>query len=74
MKHVIMLMLIALKSVLGTKNTKQWEQSFMLKETASDFDGVQTHVWQAPTDNESDTLLRNTVSNYDTFDVCYILP
>ena len=38
---------------LEPTSTKQWESSFLLKETTGAFDGARTHDWQVSTDNES---------------------
>ena len=45
-----------LNPFLEPTSTKQWEKSFLLKETTGAFDGVWTHDWQVFTDHESDAL------------------
>ena len=39
---------------LEPTSTKQWEYSFLLKETTGVFDGARTHDWQVSTDHESE--------------------
>ena len=41
---------------LEPTSTKQWEKSFLLKETAGAFDGARTHDWQVSTNHKSDAI------------------
>ena len=46
-----------LESVPGINQcTKQWELSFLLKETTGAFDGARTRDWRVSNDHESDAL------------------